>query len=173
MIENDSISALDIELSVANHFNPRVNIIVPNISWGMNTHECDLLVLTKAGYATEIEIKISKADLIADKKKKHQHKSSKISRLYFAIPHYLLKICEEHIPEDAGIITVMNNGRMNIIRKAVKRNDYKFNSDEKLNLVRLGAMRIWPLKRILRDAYNKKYKKKHIALKKQHMCLDL
>ena len=46
-----------------NFFNYRANLIVPNISWGLGLHECDLLVLTSSGYATEIEIKVSKADL--------------------------------------------------------------------------------------------------------------
>jgi hypothetical protein len=52
-------------------------------------HECDFLLLTKNRYLWEIEIKVSKADLIADKKKIHGHINSNVKRLYFALPHYM------------------------------------------------------------------------------------
>lgn len=169
MIEPENITSLDIELAVAHYFNPRVNIIVPNISWGMNLHECDLLVLTKAGYAYEIEIKISKSDLIADRNKKHQHKSKRIRKLYFALPYYLIEKCKDHIPVEAGIISVIGHGCMSIIREAEIKSDYKFNEVEKLNLVRLGAMRIWPLKRIIRDSHKIKSIKKRIEYDMRQM----
>ena len=62
------ITTLEMETLLMNHFNYLQNIIVPNVSNGIFhkehgwLHECDLLVLSKANYATEIEIKISKAD---------------------------------------------------------------------------------------------------------------
>ena len=37
-------------------------------------HECDVLVCTKIGYLTEIEIKRSYADFLNDFKKEHTHK---------------------------------------------------------------------------------------------------
>jgi len=50
-------------------FDGGLKIIVPNavMSWG----ECDLLTMTKAGYLREYEIKLSKADFLADRKKRH------------------------------------------------------------------------------------------------------
>ncbi len=171
MIKSDKIDTLDIELAVARHYNPRVNIIVPNISWGLGLHECDLLVVTKAGIAYEIEIKTSKSDVKADRRKRHKHQSWKIQKLYFALPHYLIEECEEYIPERAGIISVLENHCVIKIREAKKQNDYKFSDKEKVSLVRLGAMRIWPLKRILRDTYNKKYSKKRINYQKKQLDL--
>ena len=41
-------------------------------------HECDMLIVTKNRYLTEVEIKISLSDLKADFKKKHQHKDKNI-----------------------------------------------------------------------------------------------
>jgi len=149
------MTAPEIELAVGEYFNVRTNVIVPNISWGMFIHECDLLVLTPAGYAYEVEIKTSKSDLIADKQKSHGHKSNLIKFLYFAIPSNLLP-CIEHIPERAGVIEVYENSRYpgyikcRIIRKPeVNKLAKKWNDKDKFNLARLGTMRMWPLKHSL------------------------
>lgn len=68
-MKRKKLKTIDIEVAVATYLNVRTNLIVPNISWGMFLHECDLLVLTPAGFAWEIEIKTTKADLIKDQKK--------------------------------------------------------------------------------------------------------
>jgi hypothetical protein len=80
-----------------------------NVSWGMFNHECDMLVLNKDNTFTEVEIKISKADLKKDLKKSHKHqdRQNRIHKLYFAIPECLET--EEVfglIPERAGIMVV-------------------------------------------------------------------
>lgn len=157
------MKAIDVEIAVVNHFNPRANLIVPNVHWGMFIHECDLLMLSKAGYATEIEIKVSKSDLIADKKKKHGHKDERIKHLYFAIPKSL-EAHTEHIPERSGIIIVsekewwgMEGGirlkktylACDIIRSPQTQSKYKFSDRERYELARLGALRIWGLKKKL------------------------
>ena len=85
---------VDIEIAIMKHICVRKNIIVPNVSWGIQgkdfkpLHECDLLSLSLSGYATEIEIKTSKADLLKDKEKEHKHKHDHIliKNLYFAVP---------------------------------------------------------------------------------------
>lgn len=95
----------EVELAVVNYFGARKNLIVPNVSWGFKGlhYEADLVVISKSGYAIEIEIKVSRADLIKDKKKWHSHDCKKFKKLYFAIPKKLLKDIE-HIPEKAGIL---------------------------------------------------------------------
>ena len=93
------------ELVLSSYFNSRTNLIVPNVSWGLNLHECDLLIVTPAGYAWEVEIKTTKYDLIRDGEKIHKHGSKKIKYLYFAIPEYLLE-WQDHIPVRAGILVV-------------------------------------------------------------------
>lgn len=148
------VTTLDMELTLSLYFKYLRNLVVPNVSWGMGLHECDLLVVTKAGYATEVEIKISKADLVKDKKKYHNHDSDKIKYLYFAIPDYLQEYIE-HIPKRAGIIVVGTNkdgslnkraSGCNVIRKAEVYSDYKFSAQEMYKVARLGALRIWSLK---------------------------
>jgi len=148
-------STLEMEVEIADYFNPRVNLIVPNISWGMYLHECDMLIITPSNYAYEVEIKTDKYDLIKDKEKRHQHNSKKIKKLYFGIPYYLLEYIN-HIPERAGILVVGESlyMRNNVkkIREAQVWSDYKFTEQEKYNVARLGSMRIWGLKRTLNDS---------------------
>ena len=137
------------EIAVAHHFGVRANLIVPNISWGMFNHECDLFVLTGAGYGYEVEIKVSKHDLIKDEEKPHGHYSPKIKYLFFAVPDYLEKHIE-HIPERAGIIIVTKRDDGHIycerIRKPKKNYNYSFDISERYQIARLGAMRIFGLK---------------------------
>ena len=68
-------------------------------------HECDVLVIQKTNYATEIELKATLSDLKADKKKRHEHKSPFIRQLYFGLHDSIsLEDAEKHVPEHAGII---------------------------------------------------------------------
>ena len=138
------------EWKLAHFFDYRVNLIVPRVSWGFDIHECDLLIMSKSGYATEVEIKISKADLIKDKDKPHMHLDNRLKALYFAIPEKL-KDCIEHIPERAGVILVNNDVHVNPYRPAcnifrepkINKTPHKFTIEEQFKLARLGTMRIW------------------------------
>lgn len=151
------MKTIEMEIALALHFNYRLNLIVPNVSWGLGLHECDLLIMSKAGYLTEIEIKISKSDLIKDKEKCHGHRSRKIKYLYFAIPEELIKDIS-HIPKRAGIIIVRKHLRdfsCRIYRKP-KQNKilYVVPEKEQLKLAKLGSMRIWGLKKKLINRKN-------------------
>ncbi len=78
-----------IELAIMNYpdFNFRQNLIVfraTNFS-GVVNHECDCLIMTKAGYLTEIEIKRSYSDFLNDFKKDHVHDDDRIKEFYFPI----------------------------------------------------------------------------------------
>lgn len=64
----------------------RKNIVVPNCSWGFLNHEADLLIMSKAGYLTEVEIKRSWSDFKADFQKSHTHNDKHIAHLYYAVP---------------------------------------------------------------------------------------
>lgn len=144
-------STIEIEYALANHFGIRQNVIVPNISWGMNIHECDLLILRTSGFCVEVEIKRSKADLIKDLEKKHGHSSPKIRELYFAIPKSMLENCISFIPERAGIFSFEKpEGKMVRITKErppkINMQSRRLTDDERYNVARLGVMRIWSLK---------------------------
>lgn len=161
---------LDMEVAVSNYFSPRRNLIVPNVSWGMFRHEVDLCVLSPAGYASEIEIKVSRSDLIKDKKKKHGHNEPMIKYLYFGIPKHLEKDIE-HIPERAGILVVTWNEPFyhpyrkitydgwwscKKIRSPKIQYNRKWKEHERNSLLRLGAMRIWGMKEKLQKALDAK-----------------
>lgn len=144
------------ETAIATYFGIRENIIVPNVSWGVNLHECDLLIIRKSGYGIEIEIKISKSDLKADFKKRHNHVDyfNRLREFYFAIPEYL-EDCLPLIPEHAGVISVSKNiisgtlyTQCRTIRKCkINTKADKFCDNEILKIAHLGTMRLWSSRR--------------------------
>lgn len=151
------MNTLDMEIALMKELDIRRNIIVPNVSWGINgLHECDLLLLTKSGYAWEIEIKVSKSDLLKDKEKSHNHSHNHILQLFFAVPYKLREIALEEIPENAGLYTVRKRTKIYEwesdfvvkLERSAKRNTsaIKWNDKDVLKLTRLGTMRILGLK---------------------------
>ena len=147
----------EIEICLANHFGYRQNQIVPNVSYGLGLHEVDLLIVSKSGYCTEIEIKVSISDLKADFKKEHHHKSKKIKYFYYAIPEELKEKALPLIPEHAGLIVVkhrlfhVNDIYCEIIKSPiVNKNARTLTSDELIKLGHLASMRIWTLKEHLK-----------------------
>ena len=141
------------EYYLARYFDWRRNVIVPNVSWGLwydwrySGYEKDLFIVSECGYATEVEIKISKSDLAKEKYKRNSmHFDERIRYLYFAIPDYLLASCQDLISLFAGILTVSNDGEVKRIRKATVKSKYKLTDVEKFKVARLGTMRIWSLK---------------------------
>jgi hypothetical protein len=158
-MKTKKLHAGHIELAVVMLMNYRVYTIVPNVSYGlMLGHECDLLMLDNNGRFTEIEIKISAADLKADFKKRHGHRSDFISKLIYAMPKELCEKYKDLVPKHCGIISVevsypewmYDGGAM------VKAKHYRIakhdktkrmpTEKEKMDFMRLGCMRIWSLK---------------------------
>ena len=77
--------------------------VIPNCS--RLGHECDVLVIQKSRYVTEIELKATISDLKADKKKRHKHESRYIRQLYFGLHEDIpYEAALPHIPETAGIM---------------------------------------------------------------------
>ncbi len=147
---------LDIECALASFFDPRRNLIVPNVWWGMGlNHECDLMVMTRSGYVYEIEIKTSRADLVRDLKKPHGHGDDRIRKLYFCIPESLFEECRDLIPEQAGIIVFHERGDSPCYchkkREAKTNRIQPLDAEAREKLYQLAAMRVWTLKRKLRD----------------------
>ena len=142
-------------------------VIVPKISgnnWWLDTesdpiiwknivnHECDMLIVTKNRYLTEVEIKISLSDLKADFKKKHQHKDENIKNFYYAFPEEMKDKAIELIPEEAGILIAvkkhLNNGYeyrdIECYRKPKINKEAKPINDIVLSRIyRLGYLRYW------------------------------
>jgi hypothetical protein len=153
------ITTPEIEVQCAEWFNYRQHLIVPNVSWGMNMHECDLLIVTKSGYCYECEIKVSRQDIKRDAQKCHGHNDPRIKRLYFAMPTYLEKHVD-YIPSRAGILLIAPEGEENKYGRRIRlkrpaenqKGAHKLTDSERYKVARLGAMRIWNLKRKLNGA---------------------
>lgn len=174
------LTAQDIEIEVANHFGFRRNLIVPNVWWGWGLHhEADLIVLHPSGWADEVEIKVTRADVIRDQfKTKYRfnpspcsgHWEDRIKRVWFALPEALAQ--EPSIPKEAGILAITekwycdNHGRtcecdpkaygarrdrrLITVRGAKTNPCARLITDsERTKLAELAAMRIWDLKSAL------------------------
>lgn len=162
------LSTVEMEVAIAKYFKVRLHIIVPRLSYGFDwIHECDLFFIQRNGYAFEVEIKKSKADLLSDFNKGHNHKDKKnrIRELYFAIPKNLYESCKDIIPKDAGILVcekwLHDDGR-EIVSVYTKRQPVKVKGarkltiEEQLQVARLGTMRIWSLKEKLIKLQNER-----------------
>ncbi len=147
-------TAKEIEIAIAQWFGYREHVIVPNVSWGFLTYEADLLVLSSSGYAWEVEIKISRGDLVRDKHKRHNHESRKVRQLWFAIPEKLTN-CIDHVPERAGVLVVSTDGKVRELRKPTA-NEFaiKLTDAQQFQIARLGAMRVWDLKKRISKSCN-------------------
>jgi len=162
------ITTIEMEEAISRLFGIRTHIIVPNISWGLpGMHECDVFIVKKTGYAVEVEIKRSKADLLADFKKSHNHDDERIREFYYALPEKLLETCTELIPEHAGIISCNRSpwSNRNDVYASIKRNpkirkgSRKLTDEEQFKVAKLGVMRIWSLKKKLIKLQNGTTKK--------------
>lgn len=159
------MNSCEIEIAVATQFNPRMNLIVPNVSWGLNfNYELDLIIVTQNQYAWEVEIKISLSDLRAEKRKHFlAHTSDKIKRLYFAVPYYLEDKAMALIPKRAGLLSINEKLVASLVKAPeINTNARKLKEDEISKLGKLAAMRIWSLKEKLL-----KLKKKEILKKEK------
>lgn len=171
------------------------NIVVPNVDWGFLNHEADLLVMSKRRYLTEIEIKRSWSDFLADFSKEHHHYDSKLSHFYYAVPVSIAqKVFDwlyegeldirrfyskskvtgytEHNPLKCGLIVYIDDKSMwcghgcNITVSAQRIGNYKVTEEEEHQLLRLLGMRIWKLKTTVSKFQTKKVKRKLDVLPK-------
>lgn len=154
------MKTLDIEIALLEECKFNQNIVVPNVANGIiryfgkqptrtheTLHECDILKVTPSGYATEYEIKISKSDFKADSRKKHSHDSQFIKQLYYVVPFEMRKFAKENLPKNAGLAYAKNNKIYYVINAPIRDNYFKWTDEEMFKLARLGAMRIYNLKR--------------------------
>jgi len=154
-----SLTTQEMEVAIMEYVGIRRNLVVPNVSWGMLDYEADIVIVTKHGYATEVEIKISKSDLRADFKKRIQHDSNLFKYLYYAVPEDMKDFALEIIPQRAGLFTVRRNrithydSREIVVREIRKPQENKdcvqWGDKERLKLAELGCMRLLGLKRKL------------------------
>lgn len=176
---NRSLYEIEVALAKSRFFDYRKNIVAFNVNGWSGTlpifHECDMLVLSKSGYLTEIEIKRSWSDFLADFKKKHHHESEGLIKyFYYCVPDALYERVKDYLYEKdidcAGIITYDEELGISIraIRKkpflkgeepydrlGITQPDYKkLFLEQQLEIARLGAMRVIGLKEKLSKKEN-------------------
>lgn len=153
------MKTIELEIKLMRYFNITQNVIVPNVFKGIGiSYEADLVVLSKNGYATEIEIKTSRKDLLKDKNKKEYHNSNLFKYLFFAVPESLKIVALKEIPKNAGLFLVRKKMEIKVnkviyrqeimlVKPAIKNvNCVKWDNSQRENLMRLGTMRILGLK---------------------------
>jgi hypothetical protein len=143
-------TAADIELCLKKYFNPRQFSLCPNISLGfspLGSREADLLVVTQSMWCYEIEIKVSKSDIKADMRKRHQHRGPVIRKAWFAVPVELAG--DENIPGYRGVLACSVGLRREcyeVRSPSINKLARKLTPDEYLKLLRLMVYRVWTLK---------------------------
>ncbi len=174
------VTTLEIELAIMGEFNYRQNLIVPNITnqMALLSFETDMLVVKPSGIAYGFEIKVTKADLKADLNKPHvvnailyanrniqgiERFYGKFRHFYYAVPDYLEKDALEIIPDFCGLYVFKKSlvgyevvKSFTLIKTPKKLFDYKWSDKERLEVARLGTMRIVGLKRKINDLFNNK-----------------
>jgi hypothetical protein len=130
--------------------------VLPNASHGMRIGwEADLLACSKTRRITEVEIKVSRSDFIAD-----QHKQKfrtdcggkkLIDRFFYAMPAKLWERCQDawRAP-GAGVIVIgdvlsynADLRRVEVIIDAERRGVPKVSDDIVINMQRLVGIRFW------------------------------
>lgn len=153
----------------------RQHLVIPNVDWGFLNHEADLLIVSKAKYLTEVEIKRTWADFKADFKKNHTHYDSKLSHFYYAVPEKIAQKVFDFLyvgtldiknrwstskvdsyteanVNKCGLIVYKDPDEFNvrgnycITVRASNMGDYKISDEEEKKLLRLLGLRIWSLK---------------------------
>lgn len=143
-----------IEVELLKHFDFTKNLIVNNVTTTSRlvNFETDLLVLSKAGYAHGIEIKVSKGDFKNDFKKPHiktlnmERYFKNLKHFSYAFPSKLLDFAQKNVDERFGLYSVEMcemDYRVSIVRKPSVLFNRKWSDKDILHLAHLGCMRIF------------------------------
>ena len=188
-----NLSLYEIELIIAKwrDFDYTKRLVVFNVHGSSGElpiwHECDVLVCSKAGYLTEIEIKRSYSDFLADFKKKHDHKSEYIKYFYYCVPEKIKERVVEFLNglknkndwrTGAGVISFRDEYDDWLdFDKAPKENKRcaKLNTEQMLYLARMGSMRVITLKKKIIETEKKLIKLENMVdeLNMENSCGDL
>lgn len=157
----------EIEVALAKHdkFNYIKNVVAFNVN-GLGEslrlfHECDMLVLSKSGYLTEIEIKRSWQDYLKDFKKEHAHYGyDLIKNFYYCVPISIKDKAIEYFNENGCFMIsgfIIYDEDLNISFESVDNSNKEYRKfrklflEEQFQVARFGAMRAI----ILREKLNK------------------
>lgn len=147
-----TVDEIQIALRNSGIWNKRQDIFIPNLSWGLLDYEADLVIITKSGYLTEVEIKRSWEDFKADFKKTHKHDDPRVYKFYYCVPESILDRVIDFLREKYGtiypsVLGVSENGSIGFYGNGTPyRGGRKLFIEEQLTAARLGCMRVWNLK---------------------------
>lgn len=162
------MTSRDLIRPLARRFNWMANRIIPECT--IDGGIADLLVITKAGYLTEIEIKVRLSDWKADLlKRKWYIERPHISRFFYAAPYDLASNPPEGLPEGAGILGISGAGQhirmvgVHVLRPAKRKRTTKLTRLEILELSDCMYYRWWHTK--FRDIASPLFEKEENAAK--------
>ena len=170
------MTSADIELAIIQRWPPRQTLTVPNVTSGLfDWGESDLIQVSDAGYVTEIEIKISIADLKREWQKRRWQEHwvrewlNRIRYYWIAMPLELCEPAREHIPEwvGAGILGVSMKALheswafyryqvKKVLRPASNRTARPLTLRERSQIGRLGTLRYWGLRETIDELQRQK-----------------
>lgn len=141
---------------VMQFFPPRRYFVVPNVSYGWGlSYEADVIAISPSGWASEVEVKTSAADLKADcLKAKHRRISLRIRNMWYCVPEdsVTLALDPAYVGLECGVMT----WRFDVIRDKIsccvmrkpKANPaaLKCTPQQIQDLLRLGTLRYWDLR---------------------------
>lgn len=164
-----TLHEIEVALAKTDMFSFVRNIVAFNVN-GLSEvfplhHEADMLVMSKSGYLTEIEIKRSWSDFLADFKKSHHHdKGELVKTFYYCIPASLHNRVVEYLDDIDdfgvdGIVTYTKELRIELHPYRHPEWKYEFHRharklflEQQLELARFGAMRSVTLRETLANA---------------------
>lgn len=113
-------------------------------------HEADLLYINENDYFTEVEVKISYSDFLADFRKKEKHLTKYTRAIYYAFPWDMYKENEEKIKKvlvekfpEAGVIIVDTEESVEIIKKPKYFKPERVPLEVKIGLMKIGCQKWW------------------------------
>jgi hypothetical protein len=148
----EEMKTKDVYKALNNYYRDRVRYCVENVYCFHSFYkETDFLIVNNNGYCSDIEVKVSRSDFLADKKKIHKHNilkngyfqvnyrysgkyeinepiytSNYPNKFYYCCPEGLIK--ESDLEDYQGLIYVLESGELKKIREA------KFLHKEKVDL---------------------------------------
>lgn len=152
-----TVDEIQVALRNSGIWNKRQDIFIPNLSWGLLNHEADLVIITKSGYLTEVEIKRSWEDFKADFKKGHEHNDPRVYHFHFCVPESIKDrvfefLKEKYCPEGKyiaipSVLYYSEGGSIHQLPGGYsRRGGRKLFLEEQLTAARLGCMRVWNMK---------------------------
>ncbi len=161
------------QYAIAVHLGEK-NIVIPNVSFARTScriekydkdgclieyeypfkgvgHEADLLWINENDYLTEVEIKVSYNDFLADFKKKEKHLTKYTKAVYYAFlwdmykenEGKIKKVLVEKFPEAGVIIVDMGGFIVGTVKVAEYFKVEKIPIEVKVGLMRIGCQKWW------------------------------